>query len=282
VEDERWSDGLAAAGGTLVCCTLDASLASALVVSYIGVKAVREFLPSITEDTWYLPVVGVCVASSLVIPSGYVHPELTHPSMVKFMEYWIRDIGVSVERWRVPLPGKDLAAGILQPGETIPGFVLFRAVPHTAVASFRMMLPFYGLWTLASALRTKNLYKLVLENAEGLLRSITFQTGFSSTLWLITFGTSKYITGGALELRHSTMLSWVGGLWTLVERKGRRIELAAFFMAHAVYVLYRRSGVRPRGFLGALLLAIAMAPLASKWSRGKREDHNKLVQAIFH
>lgn len=279
-----WKEGVAAMGGTLACCAVDPGMPTALVVSYALVKGSREFLPPITNDTWWLPSATVGLASMVVIPAGYLEPHLAHPSMVKFMEYWIKNIDVPIERWRVPLPGKDLSQGVLQPGQSISGFMVGHAIPLTAYASLKMMLPFYGVWTVASAISSssKNIVSIVRTNVEGLLRSIVFQTGFSATMWVLTFLYSKYGTGGALRLRDSTLLAGFGGLWTLVERKGRQVELAAFFIAHSLYVLYRRSGIPANTKVGALLLAFAMAPLASKWSSGKKGDHNKLVQLIFH
>ncbi len=43
------------------------------------------------------------------------------------------------------------------------------------------------------------------------------------------------------QVRDAAMLSWLGGFCVLVERKSRRVELASFFIAHALYVLYKVS-----------------------------------------
>ncbi len=144
------------------------------------------------------------------------------------------------------------------------------------------MVPFYALWTLVAAVQSRSLSAPLRHNIEGLIRSVTFQTGFVSTMWLMTLACSKYISHGALTVAQASSLAWVGGLWTAAERVPRRIELAAFFCAHALSILYRRSRVHANAFVGAVLLALGVAPVVANWSTAERARRNRLVRLVFH
>lgn len=115
----HWNDlwavaATAAAGGTLVACAVDGDLATSLVVSYALTKGAREFLPSIAPTDGLMtmvPVAVVSLASAIVLPAAYLRPEFVHGSMQSFLENWVRKLGVTVQQWRVPPPGRDLSAG---------------------------------------------------------------------------------------------------------------------------------------------------------------------------
>jgi uncharacterized membrane protein YhhN len=117
-------------------------------------------------------------------------------------------------------------------------------------------------------------------NVEGLLRSLTFQTGFVSSMWVSTLGVSRYFTGDSMPVSFAIVCSAMGGLWGLVERASRRIELASFFVAHALFIAYKRTGIRPHGGVGAVLLALGVAPLIASWR--VRKPSNVVVKTLFH
>lgn len=207
-------------------------------------------------------------------------------------------MGVSLEAWRVPPPGLDLSAGV-HPGRSLLHFLGATVVPKTLLLSARVMIPFYAFWSALSFAQSRDAAKTLRHNAGGLARSMTFQTGFVTTMWAglhkscvfpsllgrslgpVTLLVSRYYTRGALTMRQCAGLSWLGGLWVQVERMPRRVELAAFFWAHACLILFRRSGLPSNDKAAALLLAAGVAPMVAHWTTGDKASQNRFVRAVF-
>ena len=66
------------------------------------------------------------------------------------------------------------------------------------------------------------------------------------------------------------MWAWLGGLYVLIEKRGRQVELATYCSAHALNSLYNRYILKQYGEQragGTVLLMAACAMLLHSWSK---------------
>ncbi len=103
--------------------------------------------------------------------------------------------------------------------------------PRVMLISLKLYAPLYLAWS-AFLLRVPNVHFL-----ENVTRSALFLTGYTCTQYLTLMWCQSTITPHVTRLQHMSF-AWLSGLWTLVERKERRPELAVYCTAHALNSLY--------------------------------------------
>jgi hypothetical protein len=265
--------GLCGGLASSAACCVDSSFASPLFAFWFAVKGLREFLPE--AKTSFYPLLTLITASAYTIPTGYVMPDEVHPSYRLFLEKWVTGIGVTTANWRSPpAAGLTLSDGV-HPNQSMTSFLLTRAIPGCFVLATKFTFPLYLLTAIQAAITKKFNMKTTVVNFS---RSVTFLAMYVSSCWVAVLWWSRYVGGkgpnGALTRTQCFSFAWLFGLWGLVERKSRQVELGAYILSHGLTALWMRaqkSGLlnakKTTGqtvFLGLMLSWMGIAPLMRK------------------
>merc|ERR1711991_50081 len=253
-----------------LACSVDASFASPLFAFWFAVKGLREFLPEAKSPL--IPISTLVAASTYTIPTGYCCPDEIHPSYRLFLEKWVTAVGVTPENWRSPpRQGMSLGEGI-HPNESMTSFLLTRAIPGCFYLAAKFNLPLYIVVAVQSYFAKRFNLKSAVTNYS---RSVLFLAAYVSSCWVLVLAFSRYVGGngpkGALTRNQCFSFAWLVGLWGLVERRSRQVELAAYILAHSLTAMWMRmqkaNVLNPKKspmqtvVLGLLLSWLGIAPL---------------------
>ena len=106
-------------------------------------------------------------------------------------------------------------------------------LPRIFLISLKLYVPLYLAWS-AFKLRWPHIHVL-----ESIIRSSTFLALYTCTQYLTVMLFTSTISPTITRTQHSSF-AWLSGLFTLLERKERRPELATYCMAHAINAIYQR------------------------------------------
>ena len=262
---------IAAAGATSIALSVDDHFLGSFLVIWWCLRAVKCILPR----SEYAPVAIMSAATSVLAPAAFLFQDEHQPQYQKFME-----------KMAFHMPRKSLldqANPIMKPGvhgwnqwtfcdelqQKFPGShssescsraVATTVVPRIFVMALKMYGPLYFAWSC---------FKLRLPNQrtfENVARSSIFLTGYTSSIYLAVMWFQSSVSPKLSRLQMASF-SWIAGLWTLMERKERRPELAIYCTAQALNAMYNlgkkqgRYSNTPR-WLSYFLLSVASGTLA--------------------
>jgi hypothetical protein len=182
----------------------------------------------------------------------------------------------SLHGWPQQIYCDNLNAGI--PGShstnSCTRAVVTSVLPRILLISLKLYVPLYLAWS-AFRLRFPNLATL-----ENVARSSVFLTGYTLTQYLGVMWFTSTIKPTLSRAEHASF-AWLSGLWTLVERKERRPELALYCTAQALNSLYLQA--KKKGYItrtprvvSYLLLIVASGLLCAF-----NDQHPKFVSQCF-
>ncbi len=150
--------------------------------------------------------------------------------------------------------------------------VLTFVAPRILLISLKLYVPLYVAWS-AFRLRLPRA-RVFLENVG---RSTVFLTGYTLTQYLTIMWYTASVSPNISRLQHASF-AWLSGLWTLVERKERRPELALYCTAQALNSLYlqcKKKGwiSRTPRLVSYLLLIVGSGTLAAFHDQVSRSFH---------
>jgi hypothetical protein len=146
--------------------------------------------------------------------------------------------------------------------------------PRIFWISLKIYGPLYLAWSFFK-LRFPN--KNVFEN---ILKSSIFLTGYTVTQYLGVMWFTSTIRPNITRLEHASF-AWLSGLWTLLERKERRPELATYCAAQAINSLYLQA--KKKGLFKHTHRAIRYSLLiaASGTLAAYMDQHPQFVKSCF-
>ncbi len=162
-------------------------------------------------------------------------------------------------------------------------FLFTRAIPGCFLLAAKFNAPLYAGM---AALQWRKLdWKRHLVN---FLRSVTFLGGYVASCWVGVLTYSKYVSHGTITRNECVAFAWLFGLWGLVERRSRQVELAAYILAHTLYAVYTRLcragalgrvGAAHRFAFAVLLASCGVAPL---FVRTEKKEDEKKPSFVWH
>jgi hypothetical protein len=262
----------AAAGATGIGLGVDDHFLGSFLVIWWCLRAVRCVLPR--SD--YAPVAIMSASASVLAPAAFLFQDEHQPQYQAFMEKMafkmerktlleqsVPILRPSVHGWNqwvfcdelnVKFPGSHGTTSCTRAvGSTV--------VPRIFLMALKMYAPLYLAWSF---------FKLRLPNQrtlENVARSSLFLTGYTATQYLGVMWWQSTVSPKLTRLQHASF-AWLSGLWTLMERKERRPELAIYCSAQALNALYnlgKKRGLYSRTprYLSYILLCIASGTLAA-------------------
>jgi hypothetical protein len=260
---ERFSPAIAAGVASFFGNKVDPSFSSSFFVIWLFLRAVRtlEFAPS----GKYLAPLSMIAAVEVIVPAGFNSPDEMHGSYQKFLESF--SCGVDLVKMRNP--GSLAIGDVCHKYATDLQFMFKHVYPSLALTSCSIYWPLHTAsfvvnWLIGS--RKADFAAL----SENILRSTAFLTGWVGTMWWAVMFNSRWLKessgDGKVLRRHSMIWAWLGGLWVMLEKPSRRVELATYCSAHALNSLYNRYHLeeKTKGG-GTILLMISCAILLHNW-----------------
>ena len=247
---ERQRNFVAGAVGAGLGLSVDDHFLGSLLVIWWCLRAVRCVLPQ--DPRGLAPVAFMSAAASVLAPAAFLYRDEHAVTYQKFMERMALgmdrpalldqahpDLRPSLHGW-----GQQVFCDNLQEnlgghptGSCLHSIVTFVA-PRILLISLKLYVPLYVAWS-AFRLRVPRA-SVLLENVA---RSTVFLTGYTLTQYLPIMWYTATVSPNISRLRHATF-AWLSGLWTLVERKERRPELALYCTAQALNSLYLLAKLR--------------------------------------
>jgi len=147
-----------------------------------------------------------------------------------------------------------------------PGQGHFEAFLRMFWEGIKLSVPVYlPVHLLGTALAQKRSLSVFLDN---MIRSTTFLAGYCATAWLMLCAVFK-VSPGVTANKH--YLTGFCGLWVLIERPSRQIELAHYCMTHALNAIWGHmkleAWVRPRPQYTPLLLASVVSLVLAQFNK---------------
>lgn len=232
--------------GALACSLalmIDDSFIGSFSVSWLGLRAIRTLLPS----TDLGPVAIMSGAASILCPAAFLHNDEHQKQYQKFMNKMGFNLSrvtlidqnnpilnkKSIHGWNKWILCDELHSELgVHPTTSCLNSALLGVAPKIFLISLKLYGPLYFIFTIIK-LKNPNIYRLL----QNILQSSIFLTGYTLTQYLGVMWFMSTIKPNISRWEHASF-AWLGGLWTLVERKERRPELATYCAAHAINSLY--------------------------------------------
>lgn len=249
-----------------------------------SLRAVRTLLPS---GVSYAPTAIMCAAAAVINPAAFLAQDEHQKGYQKFMER----MTLGVQRDSLlgnPVSGPSMHAGWKQmifcdelqrdlgghPTNSCSRAALLFVAPRIFLISLKLYGPLYLAWN-AFLLRVPN--KHFLENV---IRSSVFLTGYTVTQYLTVMWFQSTISPNLKRWQHMSF-AWLSGLWTLLERKERRPELAVYCTAHALNSLYMQA--KKYGYVSGTptYISYPLLALSSGILTHFHDQHAPFVRTVF-
>lgn len=283
---QKFEEFLSGAMACGVALGVDDHFLGSLLTIWWCLRAIRCMLPK--NDSW-APVALMSVSASILNPAAFLHRDEHQAQYQKFMERF----ALRMDRQTLIVPqaviskpsihgwDKWIFCDELQhdlgghPTSSCAHSVMTFVFPRIFMMSLKMYLPLYLAWSFFKV-RLPNLRVL----GENVARSTMFLTMYTITQYIGVMWFTSTISPNISRMQHASF-AWLSGLWTLLERKERRPELALYCVAQAINSLYlqgKKKGLynhTPRA-IKYLLLTLASGTLTHF-----KEQHPSFVQDVF-
>lgn len=247
-----YSQAIAGGVGASVALGIDRNLGYNTMVIWFTIRAVRCLLEENVLGRWifmipHLPTVVMCLSAAQILSTWVRYPIELDPAYRRFLDThggrprWV------MKRFAAPNTPAIFPLYMLRKpnnGAISDGFQFFFAGLRRAV---KVYAPLYVASFTVSMFQTKNhtslrLVKLLKNLLVNILQSSVFLSAYCTIAWiswpvLFLFGRTFYNGATRVGLRRHV---WMAGLATLLERKERRPELAAYCATYAIDTLWRR------------------------------------------
>ena len=264
---ERFSPAIAAGLASLFGNAIDPSYSSSFFVIWLFLRAVRT-LPMMPSGRIVAPLTMIA-SVEVIVPAGFNSPEEMHPSYQNFLESFA--CGVDLNKMRNP--GSKAIGDVVHEYSSDLRFMFQHQYLAIAVKACSVYWPLHALSYLVNRV-TGSRSSDVANLAENILRSTAFLTGWVGTMWWAVMAHSRRLVAqngnGQVLRRHTMVWAWLGGLYVLIEKPGRQVELATYCSAHALNSLYNRYILKQHGeqrAVGTLMLMGACAMLLHSWTK---------------
>ncbi len=284
---QRQRNFIAGAVGAGLGLSVDDHFLGSLLVIWWCLRAVRCVLPQ--DPRGLAPVAIMSAAASILAPAAFQHRDEHAKPYQKFMEMMAfhmdrpalldqahPDMRPSLHGWdkQVFCDNLNVSLGGHPTSSCLHSVGTFVA-PRIFWISLKMYVPLYLAWA-AFRLRVPAAKPFI----ENVMRSSIFLTGYTITQYLTIMWFTSTVSPNVTRFQHASM-AWLSGLWTLVERKERRPELALYCMAQALNSLYlqaKKKGIvaRTPRIVSYFLLIAASGTLAAF-----HDQHPKFVSTLF-
>jgi hypothetical protein len=215
---------------------------STLILFWSLVRTVRCYLPS---DLPYASTVVMCLSAAQVLTLWIRHPDELDKGYLRFLN----SQGMRTKEQLEPLRYGTIynPCPIVHPGRTCAEDHVWY-FPRNYIKALRLYLPVYLVMLLFTKKRNP------LHFIENLGRSSLFLAAYCTIAWSSACYYYKS-TNGPVNRFNLMGHTWLAGLATLIEREGRRNELAAYCATYALDSIYRKL-VTPNAFIHWLILSI--------------------------
>jgi hypothetical protein len=197
---------------------------STLILFWAVVRAARCYLP----DVPYGSTVVMCLSAMQILSIWIRHPEELDSGYLRFLNSQGMRTREQLEPlWQEPMN----PCGIIHPGK---GCVQDKLdfYPRNFFKALKLYFPVYLVMLLFAKKRNP------LHFIQNVLRSSTFLATYCTFAW--ASACVFYRFNGPVNRKHLMMHTWFAGLATLIERDGRRNELAAYCATYALDSIYRK------------------------------------------
>jgi len=224
------------------------SILNSTMIFWLIVRAERSLLPSIP----YAEIFIMCVSAIQILPTWLYAPKELSSSYVKFL---------TVQAAKPKSLLRDLKRGNVTSfcDAVHPGVSCTSHAFDYFVAGLRRALPVYIPIHILGFLFSKRKDPII--GVVNLARSTTFLSLYCTLAWFSACLTTRMFPG-VTRLKFASC-QWVPGLALIIEKEGRRKELAAYCLTHAfdsVYLyLKRRKYVQPKDWFSCLAAVWAFA-----------------------
>jgi hypothetical protein len=241
----RYRHAIAGAVSAALGLAVDDAFLGSFLVSWWTLRAVRCVLP--TNE--YGSTAVMCAAAAVVNPAAFLFRGELQPAYSKFMERMALGVNRSTllhgpgpahiakkslhgwDRWTYcDELHRDFGAHPTGSCSHAVGTFVF---PRVFWIAFKLYAPLYLAW---------NVFWLRFPNmryVENTLRSSLFLSLYTITQYVSVMWYTSTISPTISRNQHAA-LAWTAGLWTLLERKERRSELATYCAAHAINAIWLR------------------------------------------
>lgn len=306
-----YSQAIAGGLGASVALAIDSGLGYNTLVIWFAIRAARclleeNLLGEFLNNVPFLPTITMCFSAGQILSSWVRYPKEMDPGYRKFLDFhggrpkWV------MSRFAAPNAPVPYPLYIIRkPGSSYlsDAYQFFFAGLKRAGGLYA---PLYAATLIFALLQARNrtpsrLSKLLINFITNVSRSSLFLSVYCTIAWtsvvfmpiLFKYSTKRGATRVSLR-RHV----WASGLATLLERKERRPELAAYCATYALDSVWHRmeqthpflTGVRP--ILAALLLISSCSillhhynkqpALVTKWVLGFETEEEKQKAKLSH
>lgn len=242
----KYSHGLSGGLGALIAILVDSGLANSTFVFWIAVRALRCVWEESALNAWtskipFLPTIVMCWSANEILCRWIRTPHHLDPSYKRFLDIQGGRPMFYYDAMR------NRASPVSDPMRAF-GFGLSDAIsfmPAAMKRAARLYAPLYALLLAVSMLQARNRTperaKRALSNfVTNLFRSSAFLAVYCTMAWT-SFSVWPFSRIYSVDPANSYMLGrnlawhgWMSGLATLIERKERRPELAAYCASYAL------------------------------------------------
>ncbi len=238
---EKYQDFISGAAGCGIALIIDDSFIGSLFVIWLCLKAIKNFLPK--SDIG--PTAIMSMSASVICPAAFLYKDELQKYYQKFMDsmgYNLNRITLlyqnspimkkSMHGWNRLVLCDELHHHLkVHPYTSCAKSILSNILPYIFLKSLKIYVPLYvGL----QIFKFKFPNRYILEN---IIRSTIFLTGYTITQYFGIMWFTSTCQPTMSRLEHASF-AWLSGLWTFVERKERRPELATYCAAQALNSLY--------------------------------------------
>jgi hypothetical protein len=212
---------------------------STLILFWSIVRAVRCYIPNVP----YGSTIVMCLSAMQILSIWIRHPEELDKGYLRFLNaQGLRTPAQLEPLWQEPMN----PCRFTHPGKTCTED-WFSFFPRNFIKASKLYLPVYLVMLIFSKKRNP------VHFISNVVRSSTFLATYCTLAWVSACIFYKFT--GPVNRKHLMMHTWMAGLATLIEREGRRNELAAYCATYALDSAYRRL-FNPIPFIHWIILSI--------------------------
>lgn len=212
------------------------------------VRSIRCYLP----DVPYGAVIVMCLTAAQILSTWILYPHQLDPAYLKFLN---KHGGRTKEQMRGLLSQPQTPCEAIHKGRSCTADCI-DFYPKSFVRSLKVYLPVYLVMLLFS--KKRNIKHLI----NNILRSSLFLSLYCTIAWYSACFYYKFITKKVTRT-NLFLHTWTAGLPILLEREGRRNELAAYCSTYALDSLYRwgmeKKVIKERPLLNLLIMSLCGA-----------------------
>jgi len=201
---------------------------NSVLVFWILIRAFYNVVPSIPLGS----TIVMCLSASQLLSSWiFAPPTQLNKSFRSFLNWQGGQLVDDINFYqRFEPPGLNNACFLIHPDSSC-GFYSIHFFLSGLYRALRLYLPLYGLLFITS--QKKSIYHLL----ENLVRSCFFLSAYCTLGW--ASACVYYKIKPEISRKSLAMHTWISGLAVLLERPGRRSELAIYCLTYAMDSLYR-------------------------------------------